>query len=1369
MKKALFLIFSAVILLGCTEDPILTLKSGNSSIDLPSDGGSASVTISCNNAWSASSNASWIKISPSSGSAGDSNISISVSSNSDATERQGVVTVQSEGLTLNINVKQAQANTIILSQKEVNMSDEGGSFTVNVKSNVNYTVDITNGTGWLENISSKALTSKDYTFSVKKNEKYDDRTAVVTFKDASNGISESVTVHQAQKGAIILSQKSIQVSSDGGAFEVELKASLSYNIYIISGSDWVKRTDTKSLNTYKHSFLASANDTYDSREALVVFSSTTTNVSDTLSIRQAVRTGLIVTERQKYLDAAGGTFDVELQSNVEYNIVMPTGVAWLKRVDTKAMETYKHTFSVEENKTYDDRSANVIFRSKDGTLADTLFVTQRQVNALILTQNSYSLDDESHDITVKIKSNITYSVTIEEGVNWVTEVNTKALTEYTHTFHVSANPEHAVRQATVYFKSEIPQLTDSLVIEQGLSGVVNLSASETANCYIVEEEGVYCFNADIIGNGNKGIMQGYGFHTSDASINPKGVQLLWQDNEIVSNITLQNGRVFFNASSQKGNAVIAVTNKEGVILWSWHIWATDRPDEIRLSESTHAYLDRNLGATTVRLGLESSNGLFYQWGRKDPFNPNYLKRETIPSQLTINILIEHPTSFYISDNEDWVDNDKALWGNPDGSTSVATYKTIYDPCPIGYTIPSDAAWYEYGQRSIFEGHRYYSRIDPTIEFTYQTSGFIASKGGKEISYPATKGLSDSEEDNTYGSYFRNNNGSAMCVSDSDGEGAWFSVNYSVPKRRGSSIRCVKEESYMMFPPTVETDEAGSVKITDLILRGRVINNGNTPIKAVGFYWGLSQNDIGNRIECNYQGGFSHHLEGLPAHGAVYVRAFAENEIGRSYGDLKVVRLKTATEYAVTVLDSLSRFTRQQYLNTQGMNGEGTIRLWYGDLTGSSTSHNQTGWASLYNLDYLTKTDSKYSYFPLFYYYRIINKVNTTIDKYLPWADELDPNIDFYKASLLGYRAYAYTMLVQLYCKSWDASGNGSSSGLPLRISADDDVTTISSLADVYRQIYKDLDTAIDMMKHSSIDRSDVHDMDLRTLYAIYAKAALNKKDYSIAVDYAKLARSSHPLMSNSEYFQGFNEANNEWIWGAYYAGAEYTIYYYDFFAYIGYNSSSSACRTYPKCISKELFDRIPSTDIRRKLFLDPGSYSYSTTTGEAGNDLRNYGFSFAMTEGRPGLYSTSKVFAYMQLKFAATYMPGGGRMNYIRAAEMVLIEAEANYFLGNEAETRSLLNYLNKESGRDSNYNCTKSGTELLSELKFYRRLELWGEGFDWYDLKRWGDPVSRKSFADGGNFPSPLAGYWTAEDKNDFVWMLPDDYQNWVRTGSEK
>ena len=124
-------------------------------------------------------------------------------------------------------------------------------------------------------------------------------------------------------------------------------------------------------------------------------------------------------------------------------------------------------------------------------------------------------------------------------------------------------------------------------------------------------------------------------------------------------------------------------------------------------------------------------------------------------------------------------------------------------------------------------------------------------------------------------------------------------------------------------------------------------------------------------------------------------------------------------------------------------------------------------------------------------------------------------------------------------------------------------------------------------------------------------------------------------------------------------------------------------------------------------------------------------------------------------------------MNYIRAAEMVLIEAEANYFLGNESETRSLLNYLNKESGRDAAYTCTATGAALLDELKFYRRLELWGEGFNWFDVKRWGDPISRKSFAEGGNFISALAGTWSAADKNDFVWVFPDNYETVIRNGS--
>lgn len=109
--------------------------------------------------------------------------------------------------------------------------------------------------------------------------------------------------------------------------------------------------------------------------------------------------------------------------------------------------------------------------------------------------------------------------------------------------------------------------------------------------------------------------------------------------------------------------------------------------------------------------------------------------------------------------------------------------------------------------------------------------------------------------------------------------------------------------------------------------------------------------------------------------------------------------------------------------------------------------------------------------------------------------------------------------------------------------------------------------------------------------------------------------------------------------------------------------------------------------------------------------------------------ATSQAYAYASLKFQATAQPAVGCQPIFRASEMLLIEAEANYYLSSDptAAQNSLVE-LNKNSGRDPQYTCTATGEDLLKEIKKYRRLELWGEGFSWYDCKRWGDPVVRNS-----------------------------------------
>ena len=137
------------------------------------------------------------------------------------------------------------------------------------------------------------------------------------------------------------------------------------------------------------------------------------------------------------------------------------------------------------------------------------------------------------------------------------------------------------------------------------------------------------------------------------------------------------------------------------------------------------------------------------------------------------------------------------------------------------------------------------------------------------------------------------------------------------------------------------------------------------------------------------------------------------------------------------------------------------------------------------------------------------------------------------------------------------------------------------------------------------------------------------------------------------------------------------------------------------------------------------------------------------------------------MKFWVTAQPGVSYLPFIRSSEMVLIEAEANYFLGNTADAQAALVKLNATTGRNASYTCTKTGTDLFNEIKDYREVELWGEGFAWSDYKRWNIPVVRHSFAEGGNAHAAVAKTIAVDYGNKWTWVIPQneiDYNDLVR-----
>ena len=118
---------------------------------------------------------------------------------------------------------------------------------------------------------------------------------------------------------------------------------------------------------------------------------------------------------------------------------------------------------------------------------------------------------------------------------------------------------------------------------------------------------------------------------------------------------------------------------------------------------------------------------------------------------------------------------------------------------------------------------------------------------------------------------------------------------------------------------------------------------------------------------------------------------------------------------------------------------------------------------------------------------------------------------------------------------------------------------------------------------------------------------------------------------------------------------------------------------------------------------------------------------------------------------------------------MVLIEAEAAFKQNKTSEAQAALNTLNAETGRTPGYSCTATGDALWQEIMDYRNLELWGEGFEWSDFKRWNRPVDRKSWGNGGNAHPAVAVKIATDAYNNWTWVVPQretDYNKGFNVG---
>jgi hypothetical protein len=410
-----------------------------------------------------------------------------------------------------------------------------------------------------------------------------------------------------------------------------------------------------------------------------------------------------------------------------------------------------------------------------------------------------------------------------------------------------------------------------------------------------------------------------------------------------------------------------------------------------------------------------------------------------------------------------------------------------------------------------------------------------------------------------------------------------------------------------------------------------------------------------------------------------------------------------TKNAAAAVNGIYRSFIVRYLSSQGHSGHPAMMIILDHMgedmvlgtTAASWHVGETRWTA-HRSDVNTMVQ-----FPYEMYYRIIGNANigiANIDKAVgPAADR-----NTLKGEALALRAFGYFNLVQLYGKRYDARAKPNSQlGVPLVLEPTTEGKPRNTVEEVYTQINKDLADAAALLTSARLNKSHIN---LSVVKGLQARVALVQQDWANAAKFAAEARAGYQPMNSTQYLDGFQDiANSEWMWGFDHL-EDQTEYFGGYHSYISCNYNSTVIRTYPKVINNLLYKQIPATDVRSKMWVETPTTSNSIVPpGGVRPKFLNQKFRL------PGTPSTSAM----------------GDVPYMRAAEMYLIEAEAKARLNDAAGASQVLFDLIKT--RDAAYvKSTNSGQALVDEILVHRRVELWGEGHRFLDLKRTNAPLNR-------------------------------------------
>lgn len=291
-----------------------------------------------------------------------STLIMEVDENSDSEKRKANISISGGGLKETITIYQeSNKSSIVLTQNEYTVPSAGETIAVEVKSNVDVTVEIPKDADWIIENATRATSTNTYYFDIKQNDSCDNRSAKIKFVNKANKLNEIVTITQAQKDAIVIAEDSYAVKGEGGEIEIEVGHNIEFDVTI--DGDWITQKETRALETSNLIFIVAENNTGAERSGSITFTSKNGTISQYINITQ-------------YPIIVNPITNIIWYSSTDGNIVTPY------KSDVFGANIKSNTISSEEG--YYHRRGKIIFDKDITIIGEKAFYGCETLSAIVI-------------------------------------------------------------------------------------------------------------------------------------------------------------------------------------------------------------------------------------------------------------------------------------------------------------------------------------------------------------------------------------------------------------------------------------------------------------------------------------------------------------------------------------------------------------------------------------------------------------------------------------------------------------------------------------------------------------------------------------------------------------------------------------------------------------------------------------------------------------------------------------------------------------------------------------------------------------------------------------------------------------------------